>query len=101
MHYVQSLEALRDGEHEKQRRHFLYFLLHQVPVSSNFSVLARRIGHKVVLVFLTNTYLLHFFFLGVKLFDPFIYLHQTFFFLSDCSSYCTQRLQDEPSLPSL
>lgn len=47
---VQSLEALRDGEHEKQRRHFLYFLLHQVPVSSNFSILARRIGHKVGLV---------------------------------------------------
>ncbi|KAB1218247.1 hypothetical protein CJ030_MR3G026127 [Morella rubra] len=37
-----SLEALQDGEHEKQRRHFLYFLLHQVPVSSNFSVLTRK-----------------------------------------------------------
>ncbi|EXC33624.1 hypothetical protein L484_013821 [Morus notabilis] len=39
---LQSLEALQDGEHEKQRRHFLYFLLHQVPVSSNFSVLTRQ-----------------------------------------------------------
>ncbi|OMO65548.1 putative helicase MAGATAMA 3 [Corchorus olitorius] len=25
--------ALQDGEHEKQRRHFLYFLLHQVPIA--------------------------------------------------------------------
>ncbi|XP_051129452.1 uncharacterized protein LOC127250300 isoform X2 [Andrographis paniculata] len=40
--FLQSLEALQDGEHEKQRRHFLYFLLHQVPVSSNFSVLMRK-----------------------------------------------------------
>jgi hypothetical protein len=39
---IQSLEALQDGEHEKQRRNFLYFLLHQVPVSSNFSVLTRK-----------------------------------------------------------
>ncbi|KAL8481081.1 hypothetical protein ACS0TY_027568 [Phlomoides rotata] len=39
-----SLEALQDGEHEKQRRHFLYFLMHQVPVtvSSNFSVLMQK-----------------------------------------------------------
>lgn len=40
--FFQSLEALQDGEHEKQRRHFLFFLLHQVPVSSNFSVLMRK-----------------------------------------------------------
>ncbi|CAH2037301.1 unnamed protein product [Thlaspi arvense] len=51
-----SLEALRDGEHEKQRRHFLYFLLHQVPVSSNFSVLARRIGHKIALLIVLRGY---------------------------------------------
>ncbi|GJZ35306.1 putative P-loop containing nucleoside triphosphate hydrolase [Tanacetum coccineum] len=37
-----SLEALQDGEHQKQRRHFLYFLLHQVSVSSNFSTLMRK-----------------------------------------------------------
>lgn len=53
---LQSLEALRDGEHEKQRRHFLYFLLHQVPVSSNFSVLARRIGHKIALLIVLRGY---------------------------------------------
>ncbi|KFK43885.1 hypothetical protein AALP_AA1G186300 [Arabis alpina] len=53
---LQSLEALRDGEHEKQRRHFLYFLLHQVPVSSNFSILARRIGHKIALLIVLRGY---------------------------------------------
>ncbi|ESQ35132.1 hypothetical protein EUTSA_v10006526mg [Eutrema salsugineum] len=51
-----SLESLRDGEHEKQRRHFLYFLLHQVPVSSNFSVLARRIGDKIALLIVLRGY---------------------------------------------
>ena len=40
--FIQSLEALQDGEHEKQRRHFIYFLLHQVTVSSNFSILMRK-----------------------------------------------------------
>lgn len=44
----QSLEALQDGEHEKQRRHFLYFLLHQVTVSSNFSMLMRKKACQVV-----------------------------------------------------
>lgn len=44
----QSLEALHDGEHEKQRRHFLYFLLHQVPVSSNFSILTRKLACQVI-----------------------------------------------------
>jgi hypothetical protein len=46
---IQSLEALQDGEHEKQRRHFLYFLLHQVPVSSNFSVLTRKKACQVLI----------------------------------------------------
>lgn len=49
--FVQSLEALQDGEHEKQRRHFLYFLLHQVPVSSNFNVLTRKLACKVFQLF--------------------------------------------------
>ncbi|XP_019193568.1 PREDICTED: uncharacterized protein LOC109187727 [Ipomoea nil] len=40
--FLQSLEALQDGEHEKQRRNFLYFLLHQVTASSNFSILMRK-----------------------------------------------------------
>jgi senataxin len=44
----QSLEALHDGEHKKQRRHFLYFLLHQVPVSSNFSILTRKLACQVI-----------------------------------------------------
>lgn len=39
---IQSLEALQDGEHEQQRRHFIYFLLHQVNVSRNFSSLMRK-----------------------------------------------------------
>lgn len=39
--FLQSLEALQDGEHEKQRRKCLFFLLHQVTVSSNFSKLMR------------------------------------------------------------
>ncbi|EPS66614.1 hypothetical protein M569_08161, partial [Genlisea aurea] len=51
--FLQSLEALRDGEYEKERRHLLYFLLHQVPFSSNFSALmrmkARQIAHLIVL----------------------------------------------------
>lgn len=46
---MQSLEALQDGEHEKQRRHFLYFLLHQVTVSSNFSVLTRQRACQVLI----------------------------------------------------
>lgn len=50
---LQSLEALQDGEHEKQRRHFLYFLLHQVPVSNNFSVLTRQKACQVC-IFLYN-----------------------------------------------
>ncbi|XP_022992045.1 uncharacterized protein LOC111488514 isoform X1 [Cucurbita maxima] len=47
--FLRSLEALQDGEHEKQRRHFLYFLLHQVPVSSNFSVLTRQKACQIAL----------------------------------------------------
>uniref|UniRef100_A0A2P2M1D1 Uncharacterized protein LOC105646246 n=2 Tax=Rhizophora mucronata TaxID=61149 RepID=A0A2P2M1D1_RHIMU len=49
--FLQSLEALQDEEHEKQQRHFLYFLLHQVPVSSNFSILTRRMACKVLITF--------------------------------------------------
>lgn len=47
--FLQSLEALQDGEHEKQRRHCLYFLLHQVTVSSNFSILMRRKACQIAL----------------------------------------------------
>jgi type II secretory pathway component PulF len=47
--YMQSLEALQDGEHEKQRRNILYFLLHQVTRSSNFSALMRKNATKVSL----------------------------------------------------
>ncbi|KAK8514255.1 hypothetical protein V6N13_063157 [Hibiscus sabdariffa] len=54
--FLQSLEALQDGEHEKQRRHFLYFLLHQVPVSSNFSVLTRKSACKVALLIIHRGY---------------------------------------------
>lgn len=47
---MQSLEALQDGEHEKQRRNILYFLLHQVTRSSNFSALMRKTATKVLIL---------------------------------------------------
>lgn len=40
--FLQSLEALQDGEYERQRRHFLFFLLYQVSHSSNFSLLMKK-----------------------------------------------------------
>ncbi|CAK8535549.1 unnamed protein product [Lathyrus sativus] len=54
--FLQSLEALHDGEHEKQRRHFLYFLLHQVPASSNFSILTRRLARQMALLIVHRGY---------------------------------------------
>ncbi|XP_037493472.1 uncharacterized protein LOC105646246 isoform X2 [Jatropha curcas] len=54
--FLQSLEALQDGEHEKQRRHFLYFLLHQVPASSNFNVLTRKLACKIALLIVNRGY---------------------------------------------
>ncbi|KAE9585571.1 putative DNA helicase [Lupinus albus] len=54
--YIGSLEALQDGEHEKQRRHFLYFLLHQVPVSSNFSILIRKLSCQIALLVVHRGY---------------------------------------------
>lgn len=54
--FLQSLEALHDGEHEKQRRHFLYFLLHQVPVSSNFSILTRKLACQIALLIVHRGY---------------------------------------------
>lgn len=54
--FLQSLEALQDGEHEKQRRHFLYFLLHQVPHSSNFSLLMKKNARKIALLIVLRGY---------------------------------------------
>ncbi|CAH9118726.1 unnamed protein product [Cuscuta europaea] len=54
--FLQSLEALQDGEHEKQRRHFLYFLLHQVSVSSNFSILMRKKACQIALLIVHRGY---------------------------------------------
>ncbi|XP_068501053.1 helicase SEN1 isoform X3 [Phaseolus vulgaris] len=54
--YRHSLEALQDGELEKQRRYFLYFLLHQVPVSSNFSVLTRKLACQIALLIVHRGY---------------------------------------------
>ncbi|XP_048318227.2 uncharacterized protein LOC107428153 isoform X1 [Ziziphus jujuba] len=54
--FLQSLEALQDGEHEKQRRHFLYFLLHQVSVSGNFSVLTRQKARQIALLIVHRGY---------------------------------------------
>ncbi|XP_058227710.1 uncharacterized protein LOC131336079 isoform X2 [Rhododendron vialii] len=54
--FLQSLEALQDGEHEKQRRHFIYFLLHQVPFSSNFSILMRKKACQIALLIIHRGY---------------------------------------------
>ncbi|XP_031256135.1 uncharacterized protein LOC116114119 isoform X4 [Pistacia vera] len=54
--FLQSLEALQDGEHEKQRRNFLYFLIHQVPVSNNFSVLTTKLACKIALLIVHRGY---------------------------------------------
>ncbi|KAK4837593.1 hypothetical protein QYF36_006782 [Acer negundo] len=54
--FLQSLEALQDGEHEKQRRNFLYFLLHQVSSSSNFSVLTTKVACKIALLIVLRGY---------------------------------------------
>ncbi|KAK9097711.1 hypothetical protein Syun_024756 [Stephania yunnanensis] len=51
-----SLEALQDGEHEKQRRHFLYFLLHQVNMSSNFSILMRKKACQIAILIIHRGY---------------------------------------------
>ncbi|OIT05156.1 PREDICTED: uncharacterized protein LOC109223930 isoform X1 [Nicotiana attenuata] len=54
--FLQSLEALQDGEHEKQRRNLLYFLLHQVTVSSNFSLLMRKKACQIGLLIVHRGY---------------------------------------------
>ncbi|CAL9102821.1 unnamed protein product [Musa textilis] len=54
--FLQSLESLQDGEHEKQRRHFLYFLLHQVTQSRNFSNLMRKNACKIALLIIQRGY---------------------------------------------
>ncbi|KAL3682269.1 hypothetical protein R1sor_000291 [Riccia sorocarpa] len=50
--FLQSLEALQDGEYENQRRRLLYFLLQQVPCSNNFKPLmtkkARQVAFSIV-----------------------------------------------------
>ncbi|KAH0465398.1 hypothetical protein IEQ34_005501 [Dendrobium chrysotoxum] len=51
-----SLEAHQDGEHEKQRRNLLYFLLHQVNQSSNFSDLMRKNARKIALLIVHRGY---------------------------------------------
>ncbi|KAL6996090.1 hypothetical protein U1Q18_006227 [Sarracenia purpurea var. burkii] len=51
-----SLEALQDGEHEKQRRHVIYFLLHQVTVSSNFSILMRKKACQIAILIIHRGY---------------------------------------------
>ncbi|CAL5082162.1 unnamed protein product [Urochloa decumbens] len=54
--FLQSLEALQDGEHEKQRRNILYFLLYQVTRSSNFSALMRKNATKIALLIVQRGY---------------------------------------------
>ncbi|XP_074578399.1 uncharacterized protein LOC141834905 isoform X2 [Curcuma longa] len=57
--FLQSLESLQDGEYEKQRRHFLYFLLHQVTQSRNFSNLMRKNSCKISLLIVHRGYMLN------------------------------------------
>lgn len=45
--FLQSLEALQDGEFENQRRRLIYFLLMQVPCSSNFKPLVNKKARQV------------------------------------------------------
>lgn len=95
----QSLEALHDGDHEKQRRHFLYFLLHQVPVSSNFSILTRKLACQVFTFrFLCNCCCVACVDLVIDECKMFWLILVAIF--SDSTSYCTPRLQDEPTMPS-
>ncbi|CAN6464526.1 unnamed protein product [Victoria cruziana] len=56
MPFLKSLEPLQDGEHEKQRRHLIYFLLHQVPRSSNFSLLMQKKARKIALLIVDRGY---------------------------------------------
>ncbi|KAK1290120.1 putative helicase MAGATAMA 3 [Acorus calamus] len=56
LHLERSLEALQDGEHEKQRRHLLYFLLHQVTQSRNFSPLMRQKARKIAFLIIHRGY---------------------------------------------
>ncbi|XP_057535816.1 uncharacterized protein LOC130813918 isoform X2 [Amaranthus tricolor] len=53
---LQSLESLHDGEFEKQRRHIIYFLLHQVTRSSNFSILMRKKACQIALLLVRRGY---------------------------------------------
>nr|DAD46144.1 TPA_asm: hypothetical protein HUJ06_004374 [Nelumbo nucifera] len=57
--FLQSLESLQDGEHEKQRRHFLYFLLHQVTNSSNFSDLMKKKACQIALLIIHRGYMMN------------------------------------------
>ncbi|KAL9247212.1 hypothetical protein vseg_020667 [Gypsophila vaccaria] len=53
---LQSLDSLHDGEFEKQRRHLLFFLLHQVTRSSNFSTLMRKKACQIALLIVNRGY---------------------------------------------
>ncbi|CAI9114585.1 OLC1v1015339C1 [Oldenlandia corymbosa var. corymbosa] len=54
--FLQSLEALQDGDFEEQRRQIIYFLLHQVTVSSNFSLLMRKKACQISLLIVHRGY---------------------------------------------
>ncbi|GAB2293091.1 hypothetical protein Dimus_038244 [Dionaea muscipula] len=54
--FLRSLEVIQDGEFEKQRRHFLYFLLHQVTRSSNFSSLMRKKACQIAILIINQGY---------------------------------------------
>ncbi|KAL8136950.1 hypothetical protein V2J09_002951 [Rumex salicifolius] len=54
--FLVSLEALQDGELEKQRRHIIYFFLHQVTRSSNFGGLMREKARQIALLIVHRGY---------------------------------------------
>lgn len=77
---MQSLEALQDGEHEKQRRHLLYFLLHQVTVSSNFSALTRQRACQVLISSFRLSQMCYFVSLCVSMLHSFSNCNKTILF---------------------
>ncbi|XP_071712086.1 uncharacterized protein [Rutidosis leptorrhynchoides] len=57
--FLQSLEALQDGEYKQQRRRIIYFLLHQVTVSSNFNTLMRKKACQIALLIIHRGYIMN------------------------------------------
>ncbi|MCO5611008.1 hypothetical protein L7F22_065256 [Adiantum nelumboides] len=57
--FLQSLEALQDGEYERQRRNILYFLLQQVGHSRNFSGLMSKKARQIAFLIILRGFKMH------------------------------------------